>query len=243
MSGNSTTVTELTSQYSAQVTADLERNRKEQDRIAGEIEALQGQLAALRHDQAVLENIQRAIGAPQEPAVTAEEPGTEAEQEAVAAVPAPRAARRTKASGPAERTKPTRPAKRAKGKAAATTNRKRSGAKKATKSTAESAAETGAETAEAASSSTPSTPSLVELVRDHLAAHQEPRSAAEITSALAEQHPERGVKATVVRSTLEGLVARNQAHRSKQGRSVFYTVPDTSAEPSAPTEAAPEQSD
>ena len=251
MSGNSTTVTELTSQYSAQVTADLERNRKEQDRIAGEIEALQGQLAALRHDQAVLENIQRAIGAPQEPAigapqepaVTAEEPGTEAEQEAVAAVPAPRAARRTKASGPAERTKPTRPAKRAKGKAAATTNRKRSGAKKATKSTAESAAETGAETAEAASSSTSSTPSLVELVRDHLAAHQEPRSAAEITSALAEQHPERGVKATVVRSTLEGLVARNQAHRSKQGRSVFYTVPDTAAEPSAPTEAAPEQSD
>ncbi|MFJ5063298.1 hypothetical protein ACIP96_28300 [Streptomyces nigra] len=236
MSGNSTTVTELTSQYSAQVTADLERNRKEQDRIAGEIEALQGQLAALRHDQAVLENIQRAIGAPQEPAVTAEEPGTEAEQEAVAAVPAPRAARRTKASGPAERTKPTRPAKRAKGKAAATTNRKRSGAKKATKSTAE----TAAGTAEAASSSTPS---LVELVRDHLAAHQEPRSAAEITSALAEQHPERGVKATVVRSTLEGLVARNQAHRSKQGRSVFYTVPDTAAEPSAPTEAAPEQSD
>lgn len=240
MSGNSTTVTELTSQYSAQVTADLERNRKEQDRIAGEIEALQGQLAALRHDQAVLENIQRAIGAPQEPAVTAEEPGTEAEQEAVAAVPAPRAARRTKASGPAERTKPTRPAKRAKGKAAATTNRKRSGGKKATKSNAESAAETGAETAEAASSSTPS---LVELVRDHLAAHEEPRSAAEITSALAEQHPERGVKATVVRSTLEGLVARNQAHRSKQGRSVFYTVPDTAAEPSAPTEAAPEQSD
>ncbi|MBQ0999630.1 hypothetical protein [Streptomyces sp. RK62] len=239
MSGNSTTVTELTSQYSAQVTADLERNRKEQDRIAGEIEALQGQLAALRHDQAVLENIQRAIGAPQEPAVTAEEPGTEAEQEAVAAVPAPRAARRTKASGPAERTKPTRPAKRAKGKAAATTNRKRSGAKKATKSTAE----TAAGTAEAASSSTPSTPSLVELVRDHLAAHEEPRSAAEITSALAEQHPERGVKATVVRSTLEGLVARNQAHRSKQGRSVFYTVPDTAAEPSAPTEAAPEQSD
>ncbi|MFE0440485.1 hypothetical protein ACFW2K_36825 [Streptomyces nigra] len=239
MSGNSTTVTELTSQYSAQVTADLERNRKEQDRIAGEIEVLQGQLAALRHDQAVLENIQRAIGAPQEPAVTAEEPGTEAEPEAVAAVPAPRAARRTKASGPAERTKPTRPAKRAKGKAAATTNRKRNGATKSTKSTAE----TGAETAEAASSSTPSTPSLVELVRDHLAAHQEPRSAAEITSALAEQHPERGVKATVVRSTLEGLVARNQAHRSKQGRSVFYTVPDTAAEPSAPTEAAPEQSD
>lgn len=37
---------------------------------------------------------------------------------------------------------------------------------------------------------------------------------------------------TVVRSTLEGLVARNQAQRSKQGTSVFYTAPEAST-PSA----------
>ena len=37
-----------------------------------------------------------------------------------------------------------------------------------------------------------------------------------------------------MRTTLEGLVARNQAQRSKQGTSVFYTALDaaqTSAQP------------
>ncbi|MGV9643931.1 hypothetical protein [Streptomyces sp. NPDC003514] len=239
MSGNSTTATELTSQYSAQVTADLERNRKEQDRVAGEIEALQAQLTALRHDRTVLENIQRALGSAQEPVPAPEE------DEPVSVVPAPRAqeprtTRRTKAAGAGKRAKETRPARRgkpAKGKAKGTGTGTGTG-----KSTG---------TAEAAATSAASSPSLVELVRGHLAEGQEPRSAAEVASALAERYPERGVKATVVRSTLEGLVARNQAHRSKQGRSVFYTVPDASApaersepsEPSAPAERSPEDSD
>ncbi|MFE1045823.1 hypothetical protein ACFW5S_08195 [Streptomyces olivaceus] len=69
-------------------------------------------------------------------------------------------------------------------------------------------------------------PTLVELVRHHLAGQSEPRSAAEVTTALGETHPERTVKTTVVRTTLEGLVARNQAQRSKQGTSVYYTVAD-----------------
>ncbi|MET9907037.1 hypothetical protein ABZZ74_09435 [Streptomyces sp. NPDC006476] len=30
-----------------------------------------------------------------------------------------------------------------------------------------------------------------------------------------------------MRLTLEGLVARNHAQRTKQGRSVFYTTPET----------------
>lgn len=78
-------------------------------------------------------------------------------------------------------------------------------------------------------------PTLVELVRAHLAEQKEPRSAAEISTALGRQHPERTIKATVVRTTLEGLVARNQAQRTKQGTSVFYTSPDAS-EPAAKTE-------
>ncbi|MGW7658779.1 hypothetical protein [Streptomyces sp. NPDC054756] len=241
MSGNSTTATELTSQYSAQVTADLERNRKEQDRVAGEIEALQAQLTALRHDRTVLENIQRALGSAQEPVAAPEE------DEPVAVVPAPRAqeprtTRRTKSAGAGKRAKETRPARRgkpAKGKAKGTGTGTGTGTGK------------GTGTAEAAAASAASSPSLVELVRGHLAERQEPRSAAEVASALAERYPERGVKATVVRNTLEGLVARNQAHRSKQGRSVFYTVPDASApaersepsEPSPPAERSPEDSD
>ncbi|MEU6546208.1 hypothetical protein [Streptomyces sp. NPDC046859] len=251
MSGNSTTVTELTSQYSAQVTADLERNRKEQDRIAGEIEALQAQLTALRHDRTVLENVQRALGAAQEPvgADDASVPAAE-EEEPVAVVPAPRAqeprtTRRTKAAGAGKRAKETRPAKRAKGKGtgAGTASRRRTGARNTSTDDGKGTDRTTAKAVDAAAASSASSPSLVELVRGHLAERQEPRSAAEVASALAEQYPERGVKATVVRSTLEGLVARNQAHRSKQGRSVFYTVPDASepSAPSAPAERSPEE--
>ena len=69
-------------------------------------------------------------------------------------------------------------------------------------------------------------PTLVDLVREHLTGQGEPRSAAEITAALDKQHPERNVKTTVVRTTLENLVAKNQAQRTKQGASVFYTAPE-----------------
>ncbi|WP_324606211.1 BlaI/MecI/CopY family transcriptional regulator [Streptomyces sp. NRRL B-24720] len=56
------------------------------------------------------------------------------------------------------------------------------------------------------------------------AEESEPRSATEISAALTQDHPDRGVKTTVVRTTLEGLVAKSQAQRTKQGSSVFYTA-------------------
>jgi cell division septum initiation protein DivIVA len=65
---------------------------------------------------------------------------------------------------------------------------------------------------------------LVELIRRHLAEQSEPRSAAEITTALGQAHPERNIKTKVVRVTIEGLVAKSQAQRTKQGASVFYTA-------------------
>ncbi|NEB13376.1 hypothetical protein G3I32_31840, partial [Streptomyces coelicoflavus] len=81
--------TELASQYSVQVTDDLERNIKEQERVSTEIAALQQQLAALQHDHALLVNMQQALGItspPQSPAPeSAPEPAAEA-----ATVPAPR---------------------------------------------------------------------------------------------------------------------------------------------------------
>jgi hypothetical protein len=70
-------------------------------------------------------------------------------------------------------------------------------------------------------------PTLVDLVRDHLTGQHEPRSAAEIATALNQQHPEREIKAKIVRLTVEGLVAKNQVQRTKQGRSVFYTATET----------------
>jgi hypothetical protein len=124
----------------------------------------------------------------------------------VAAVPAPRK-KATDASGAAKQTKAKTPA---------------AGAQK----------RTGKESAAKAPAASSPSPTLVDLVRKHLAGQNEPRSAAEITTVLGQQHPERTIKTTVVRTTLEGLVAKNQAQRTKQGASVFYTTPDA-AEPAA----------
>jgi cell division septum initiation protein DivIVA len=210
MSENAST-TELTSQYTAQVTADLERNTKEQERIGAEIAALQEQLAALQRDHQVLVSIQQAIDA----APPSAEPTTAAVAESVA-VPAPRKKAAAK-SGTSTRTraKKTAPGPR-RGTAGKTGKAK--------------AAET-----------TP--PKLVDLVRNHLAEQSEPRSAAEIATALGQAHPDRNIKATVVRTTLEGLVARTQAQRTKQGSSVFYTSPETPQQGTAPKTKEPAPAD
>lgn len=82
-------------------------------------------------------------------------------------------------------------------------------------------------------------PTWGKLIEEYLGAQKEPRSAAEITAALAQAQPKRMIKSTVVRTTVEGLVAKNRVERTKQGSSVFYTVaaPATSDAPqtSAPT--------
>ncbi|MDQ1042572.1 hypothetical protein [Streptomyces sp. V4I2] len=204
--------TELTSQYTAQVSADLERNTKEQERIGGEIAALQEQLAALESDHKVLVSIQRALGtapASAEPVVPSD------------SVPVPAPRKKTTAK--------TGPGTRARTKKSATKSRPAA--------TAKPAAEKQADTAEAAKTAPPT---LVELVRRHLAEQSEPRSAAEIATTLGQTHPDRNIKTTVVRTTLEGLVARNQAQRSKQGASVYYTAPDAqAASPQAEEQPAP----
>ncbi|MEU6064570.1 MULTISPECIES: hypothetical protein [Streptomyces] len=72
-------------------------------------------------------------------------------------------------------------------------------------------------------------PTLRNLVVGYLSQEGEPRSALAVTAALAEEHKDRGIKITVVRSTLEAMVARGQVRRSKQGKSVFYTATADSA--------------
>ncbi|MEU0030511.1 hypothetical protein [Streptomyces sp. NPDC006335] len=126
-------------------------------------------------------------------------------------------------------TPPPAPSSGAPAEAAVPAPRKRAAARDERSGTRKSAAPARRRTAtKAAAKASPerSGPTLVELVREHLAGQKEPRSAAEISTALGGQHPERTIKATVVRTTLEGLVARNQAQRTKQGTSVFYTSPD-----------------
>ncbi|MFF8025145.1 hypothetical protein ACFZDJ_29475 [Streptomyces sp. NPDC007896] len=199
---NSSHATELTSQYIALVTGDLDRNAKEQERIGQEIEALQEQLLALQHDHTVLVNMQEALGGPS-PA-----PGVEA------------------ATAPSVPHQASAEPKHSKGKKAAATSAKKTASKKP-----------AAKASSAKASTAATKPTLVDLIRGHLEQEGEPRSAAEITTALTQAHPDRSVKTTVVRTTLEGLVAKSHAHRTKQGSSVFYTTAATSE----PTTAEPQQ--
>ncbi|MER6184119.1 BlaI/MecI/CopY family transcriptional regulator [Streptomyces sp. NPDC001652] len=219
MSENTSTSTELTSQYTAQVTTDLERNLKEQERIHQEIAALQQQLATLQHDHSVLVNMHQALGLTvptTESAPTTEpESTTESITEAdTSAAPAPAKKAGTRRSRqPKKGTAPKAPK-----------------APKTPKAPTSSASKSEAKSAE---------PTLVSLIRDHLAAQSEPRSTAEIAATMGQTHPERGIKATVVRTTLEGLVAKGLVQRVKQGSSVYYTASDAAqpAEEQASTDA------
>ncbi|MFE7068625.1 hypothetical protein ACFU96_00870 [Streptomyces sp. NPDC057620] len=221
MSENQISTTELTSQYIAQVTSDLERNGKEQERIATDIAALQEQLLALQHDHTVLVTMHQALGG------TSPVAGTTS---AVPSVPSQSSAR-------TKQPKAAKEVKTAKPKKAAATVAKKAEPKKAepTKGGAKKPATGG--TAAKASKAT-AQPSLVDLIRGHLEAQNEPRSAAEITTALTAAHPERTIKTTVVRTTLENLVARSSAHRNKQGSSVFYTAATEAAAKAEPAAAA-----
>ncbi|MEU8780386.1 hypothetical protein [Streptomyces sp. NPDC048637] len=70
---------------------------------------------------------------------------------------------------------------------------------------------------------------------------EQPRTVAEMTKLLAQEHPDHSAPETAVRNTLEtSLVAKGLAHRSKQGRSVFYSRPVAGAE-AQETDAAASQ--
>ncbi|MER6922860.1 BlaI/MecI/CopY family transcriptional regulator [Streptomyces spiralis] len=172
----------LASLYSAQVTNDLERNVKEQERVNAEIAALQEKLASLQHDHAMLQSVQQVLSAA--PALSAPTP-----------------------------TEPTRRRKAASGPSKAARTKRIAAAPGRPKPAGRQAAPTGRDQ-----------PKLVDLVREHVAEQNEPRSAAEVTTALGQAHPERHIKTTVVRTTLEGLVAKGQVRRTRQGRSVFYVT-------------------
>ena len=216
MPDTQTATTELTSHYTAQVAGDLDRNAKEQDRIGAEIDALQEQLLALQHDHTVLTSMQKALGGT--------DAATQIAPEEAAAPSVPRQKTSTK-SGTSKRVRAKKTVAVQSGDAV----------KKPTAKKTETAAK--ATTAKAAQ------PTLVELIRRHLADQNEPRSAAEIATALGQAHPDRNIKTTVVRTTVEGLVAKSHVQRTKQGSSVYYTTTNTqkpTAPATAPAENQPE---
>lgn len=212
MSEVESATTELKTQYAAQVAADLERNIKEQERIGSQVVALQEQLDALRHDHALLVNLRGTLGGES----TAQAgPGAEGGDTVAPSedsdTPAPSLPRQASAE-----TKP------GKGKKAAATKPRKTAAKSPeTKASAPAARQ----------------PTLVELIRNHVAQQSEPRSAAEITASLTQAHPDRDIKPKVVRTTVEGLVAKGHVHRAKQGSSVFYTTAETPSTEIQSTEA------
>jgi hypothetical protein len=157
MSDSTTATTGLTSQYAAQVTSDLERNAKEQERISSDIAALQEQLAALQHDHSVLVNVQQVLGV----APTPVQPEAAADS---FTVPAPRSGKAAGEPGAGKRSRAKKAADAQGHTAAKKSPSKAAAAGKKPEGNAEVAKE--------------DRPTLVELVRSHLAQQSEPRSCA-----------------------------------------------------------------
>ncbi|MDX3025643.1 hypothetical protein [Streptomyces acidiscabies] len=93
------------------------------------------------------------------------------------------------------------------------------------------------QTGTATASTKVSKPTQVELVRSYLQGQSGPHSAGEVTAALNEAHPERGFQVKVIRQALDALVAKNDADRQTQGKSVYYVAKS----PGAPALGAPSE--
>ncbi|ARZ66043.1 regulatory protein [Streptomyces albireticuli] len=234
-------------QYAFKVAADLEHNTKEQERIGAEVTALEEQLRALRRDHTLLVSVQQALGKEGAAAAASRKAGD------TATLPKPRPAaaeakpaRRRKATTTKAATTKAPAAKATKNSARTTGAKADTKVEKATKTERVEKTEKAETPEKAGKTATADTkaagPTLVSLVREALGRQSEPRSAAEIAAAVAEAQPDRTIKPTVVRTTVEGLVAKGQAQRTKQGTSVFYAAPDGSpaapAEPSKPAGSA-----
>ncbi|MEU8877535.1 hypothetical protein AB0D24_41695 [Streptomyces javensis] len=199
----------LKSQYAAQVAADLERNSAEHERLSSEIAALQEQLTVLEDNRALLLSMRQTLG---------DDTGGATENGGVSGSGDGSSARREVAALSATR--------KARKKANAAGGKRKGAESGGSRPRRQRARETGV-------------PTLRELVSNDLAQHGEPRSAAEVTAALSKALPEREIKPTVVRGTLESLVAKGQAHRTKQKKSVFYSAAttDAAADAGEPSEA------
>ncbi|MFI1735292.1 hypothetical protein ACH40E_39975 [Streptomyces acidicola] len=203
-----------TTDLKAQYTAQVATDL---ERNAKEQARLRGEIDALKDQLLALQHDHTVLMNMQQAlgTVSTPEPASVAEDVAAPSVPQQKTATEAETS------------KRTRGKKATTPPR---GSKATKKSTSKAEATTAAK------------PTLVELVRRHLTEQSEPRSAAEVATALSQAHPDRRIQTTVVRTTLEGLVAKSHAQRAKQGSSVYYTAPDAQ-EPTTPPqdEAQPAQ--
>jgi hypothetical protein len=204
----------LQAEYEARVAADLRQNEEGHERVTAQIAALQEELEVLRRDREMLLSMQNAVGAIA-PGTTGEE--ATGETEPVEEEP------KSKAQVPKPRRQGAKKAAPSRGRKSAR------GAKK------------DAKASEAETEQAPQSAKLIEVVEDCLVRQSGPMSAAEIAAAVAT--PERPVTVISVRTALEGLVRKAVAHRSKQGRSVYYEPVSRAAEASAQTADADGKAD
>ncbi|MEU4173233.1 hypothetical protein AB0F46_41125 [Streptomyces sp. NPDC026665] len=192
--------------YAAQLIADLEANRAQQTLLAERLDKLKADEAFLVRLQSSVPAQQRTQDVPGAAATITPSPQDAPAVQEATVVPSPRATETTPA---------------------AKTRRKQNPAKKTTPKRA--TAKTKVKTPPAEKTPKQAEPTLGVLLQDILTSQTEPRTAAEIVSELERTHPERARDVNTVRNTLERLVAKTQAERSKQGSTVYYTgIPDGS---------------
>lgn len=213
-------------EYTQQIAAVLETNRRQQaelrsrlERLAAHEELLSGILEpapAPRNQEDTPAGAPPAPAERQDATPTADEAAVLPPQiEEPAASPAPANAKAAKRT----------PAKPAAKKAAATTTAKSAAANKAAE---------------------PTLGDLLVRVLDKRP--QEPHTAIEVTTALEHHFPQRARNVKIVRNTLENLLAKSRIERTKQGSTVYYSslpsasqpaAAKTDSEPSAEAEKAP----
>ncbi|MFE0512020.1 hypothetical protein [Streptomyces sp. NPDC058964] len=199
--------------YAGRFASELESNRTEQDNLRARLKQLQAEEEVLLGLQSALT---AAIAGPDSAAggaagVAATEPQDLAHSSAVreeVAVPQP---------GHQETSSPAAPSKKAAAKRTTLTRKadKKSAAKKTTAHAAKASVNKSAANKAAE-------PSLGDLLKQILDKHPgQPRTAAEATSELENEYSEGARNATVVRNTLERLVAKSAVERTKQKSTVL----------------------
>ncbi|MFJ4715956.1 hypothetical protein [Streptomyces sp. NPDC088785] len=212
----------LRSRYTEQAASDLADNRRRQQEIADQLAALKQQEALLADILDLAERYEEFDAA----ARTAERAREEAGDSAKAAGRTAPPARKTPAGRtPAQRTPggkaPGKPSAQAVGNTRAKGDPKKSDAEKGD---AEKSGTKKGVVKRSAAKGAPRRPLLRDLLVDLLAAHDAPRSAAELREELLSRYPDRTPTPQVVRNTLEALVAKSRIRRHKEQRSVTYTV-------------------
>ncbi|MEU6807729.1 hypothetical protein ABZ920_01625 [Streptomyces sp. NPDC046831] len=204
--------------YAQQVTTDLEKNRAEQQEVTAQLQTLHTRLEHLRLEETWLAGVQASLAGPggaqdSSPADDEADCGS-SETPEQSSLPQQLGRTRKKAAQPAGGRR---------------TAQKKTAAETATKKV--TAKKTSAQAAGAKSAvSTTTTPVLGVLLKAIVDGHAgQPRTALEIGEELERRYPERARAVTIVRNTLERLVAKSEIERTRQKRTVLYSSTDRSA--------------